>query len=60
MAENVMVDSHVWVEDPDVAWIDGVVVDIKGDVATVKTNDDREVFIKKKQNTFFFFFIFSL
>ncbi|KAJ4885060.1 Myosin-16 [Raphanus sativus] len=43
MAENVMVDSHVWVEDPDVAWIDGVVVDIKGDVATVKTNDDREV-----------------
>uniref|UniRef100_M4CGJ1 Myosin motor domain-containing protein n=2 Tax=Brassica campestris TaxID=3711 RepID=M4CGJ1_BRACM len=43
MAENIMVDSHVWVEDPDVAWIDGVVVDIKGDQATVKTNDDREV-----------------
>ncbi|KAG5379741.1 hypothetical protein IGI04_027583 [Brassica rapa subsp. trilocularis] len=43
MAENIMVDSHVWVEDPDVAWIDGVVVDIKADQATVKTNDDREV-----------------
>ncbi|KAL0724721.1 hypothetical protein Bca4012_039320 [Brassica carinata] len=42
MAENIMVDSHVWVEDPEVAWIDGVVVDIKGDEATVKTNDDRE------------------
>ncbi|KAH0918905.1 hypothetical protein HID58_026565, partial [Brassica napus] len=43
MAENIMVDSHVWVEDPDVAWIHGVVVDIKADQATVKTNDDREV-----------------
>ncbi|KAF3515892.1 hypothetical protein DY000_02061694 [Brassica cretica] len=43
MAENIMVDSHVWVEDPEVAWIHGVVVDIKADQATVKTNDDREV-----------------
>ncbi|WZZ66553.1 hypothetical protein YC2023_077923 [Brassica napus] len=43
MAENIMVDSHVWVEDPEVAWIHGVVVDIKAHQATVKTNDDREV-----------------
>lgn len=38
-----MVDSHVWVEDPEVAWIDGVVLNIKGDEAEVKTNDGREV-----------------
>lgn len=47
MAENIMVDSHVWVEDPEVAWIHGVVVDIKAHQATVKTNDDREVQKKK-------------
>ncbi|CAA7060663.1 unnamed protein product [Microthlaspi erraticum] len=43
MAENILVDSHVWVEDPEVAWIDGVVLNIKGDEAEVKTNDGREV-----------------
>lgn len=43
MAENIMVDSHVWVEDPERAWIDGVVLSIKGDEAEVKTNDGREV-----------------
>lgn len=43
MAESIMVDSHVWVEDPEIAWIDGVVLNIKGDEAEVKTNDGREV-----------------
>ncbi|CAH2063713.1 unnamed protein product [Thlaspi arvense] len=43
MAENILVDSHVWVEDPEIAWIDGVVLNIKGDEAEVKTNDGREV-----------------
>ncbi|XP_020880159.1 myosin-16 isoform X5 [Arabidopsis lyrata subsp. lyrata] len=43
MAENIMVDSHVWVEDPERAWIDGVVLNIKGDEAEIKTNDGREV-----------------
>ncbi|XP_010504771.1 PREDICTED: myosin-16-like isoform X3 [Camelina sativa] len=42
MAE-IVVDSHVWVEDPERAWIDGVVLNIKGDEAEVKTNDGREV-----------------
>ncbi|CAN8254295.1 unnamed protein product [Cochlearia groenlandica] len=43
MAENILVDSHVWVEDTEVAWIDGVVLNIKGEEAEVKTNDGREV-----------------
>ncbi|VVB06123.1 unnamed protein product [Arabis nemorensis] len=43
MAESIMVDSHVWVEDSEIAWIDGVVLNIKGDEAEVKTNDGREV-----------------
>ncbi|EOA23412.1 hypothetical protein CARUB_v10016593mg [Capsella rubella] len=43
MAENIIVDSHVWVEDPERAWIDGVVLNIKGDEAEVKTNDGREI-----------------
>ncbi|KAL1193456.1 Myosin-16 [Cardamine amara subsp. amara] len=46
MAENIMVDSHVWVEDPEIAWIDGVVLNIKGDEAEVKLNDGREVIAK--------------
>ncbi|VYS60757.1 unnamed protein product [Arabidopsis thaliana] len=43
MAENIMVDSHVWVEDPERAWIDGVVLNIKGEEAEIKTNDGRDV-----------------
>lgn len=43
MGENILVDSHVWVEDPEIAWTHGVVLNIKGDEAEVKTNDGREV-----------------
>ncbi|KAL8192670.1 hypothetical protein R6Q57_027855 [Mikania cordata] len=36
---NIIVGSHVWAEDPEFAWIDGEVIDIKGkDVTIVTTN----------------------
>ncbi|XP_019056780.1 PREDICTED: myosin-16 isoform X2 [Tarenaya hassleriana] len=43
MAANIAVDSHVWVEDTEIAWTDGVVLNIKGDEAEVKTGDGKEV-----------------
>ncbi|WZY87656.1 hypothetical protein YC2023_044391 [Brassica napus] len=46
MGENILVDSHVWVEDPETAWTHGVVLNIKGDEAEVKTNYGKEVIAK--------------
>ncbi|KAG6525053.1 hypothetical protein ZIOFF_015005 [Zingiber officinale] len=34
---NIIVGSHVWVEDPEAAWIDGQVTAIKGGAATILT-----------------------
>lgn len=33
---DITVGTHVWVGDPEFAWIDGVVVNIKGDDAEIK------------------------
>lgn len=38
-----MVGSHVWVEDPEVAWLDGVVVEINGEEITVDCNSEKTV-----------------
>lgn len=56
MGENILVDSHVWVEDPEIAWTHGVVLNIKGDEAEVKTNDGKEV---TTSSFSFFFFVLS-
>ncbi|XP_059651763.1 myosin-12 [Cornus florida] len=41
---NIIVGSHVWTEDPEIAWIDGEVIEIKGKEATiVKTNGEKIV-----------------
>lgn len=34
---NIIIGSHVWVEDSELAWIDGEVTEIKGGVATIIT-----------------------
>ncbi|XP_009395668.2 myosin-12-like isoform X1 [Musa acuminata AAA Group] len=38
---NIIVGSHVWVEDPQAAWIDGEVTAIKGGDATITTADGK-------------------
>lgn len=38
---NIIVGSHVWAEDPEVAWIDGEVIEIKGTDATIVTTNGR-------------------
>lgn len=40
---NIIVGSHVWVEDPEDAWIDGVVQAIKGGQATIISTDGKTV-----------------
>lgn len=40
---NIIVGSHVWVEDPEIAWIDGEVTEIKGADATIVTTNGKTV-----------------
>lgn len=40
---NIIVGSHVWVEDPEEAWIDGEVTQIKGGNATIVTTAGKTV-----------------
>lgn len=40
---NIIVGSHIWVEDPEVSWIDGKVTKINGQEVEVQTSDGRQV-----------------
>ena len=40
---NIIVGSHVWAEDPEAAWIDGEVTEIKGRDAAILTTDEKTV-----------------
>ncbi|GAB2226409.1 hypothetical protein Drorol1_Dr00022214 [Drosera rotundifolia] len=40
---NILVGSHVWVEDQEVAWIDGEVMKINGEEAEIQTTDGKKV-----------------
>ncbi|XP_039162818.1 myosin-11 [Eucalyptus grandis] len=40
---NIIVGSHVWVEDPALAWIDGEVLDIRGEDAEIQTSAGKMV-----------------
>ncbi|CAN4102475.1 unnamed protein product [Withania somnifera] len=40
---NIIVGSHVWVEDPKLAWKDGEVIKIHGQDVHVKTSNGKEV-----------------
>lgn len=42
-AENVIVGSKVWVEDPEIAWIDGDVTRVNGQEIHVKTTHGKSV-----------------
>ncbi|CAN8326334.1 unnamed protein product [Cochlearia groenlandica] len=43
---TVNVGAFVWVEDPDVAWIDGEVIEVKGDDIKVKCTSGKTVAVK--------------
>ena len=40
---NVIVGSHVWVEDPKEAWIDGEVLKIDGQEVQIQTTNEKMV-----------------
>ncbi|KAL3531251.1 hypothetical protein ACH5RR_010573 [Cinchona calisaya] len=40
---NIIVGSHVWVEDPSIAWIDGQVTKINGNEIEIQLSDGRKV-----------------
>lgn len=47
-AGNIIVGSQVWIEDPEIAWIDGQVTKINGEEVTIDTTNGktvRELFI---------------
>ncbi|ONM40812.1 myosin1 [Zea mays] len=39
---NIIVGSHVWVEDPNLAWIDGEVISIKNNEVHVQTSNGKK------------------
>ncbi|EPS64096.1 hypothetical protein M569_10684, partial [Genlisea aurea] len=39
---NIIVGSHVWVEDPDIAWVDGQVTKINGPEVEVRTTNGKQ------------------
>ena len=41
---NIIVGSHVWVEDPDVAWVDGLVLKVSGKEAEIQTSNGNKVY----------------
>ncbi|CAJ1961119.1 unnamed protein product [Sphenostylis stenocarpa] len=43
---NISVGSHIWVEDPDVSWIDGLVSKINGKDAEIDTTNGKKVVAK--------------
>ncbi|KAJ7978140.1 Myosin [Quillaja saponaria] len=43
---NIIVGSHVWVEDPGLAWVDGQVTNINGQEAEIGTADGKKVVAK--------------
>lgn len=45
-AVNIIVGSHIWVEDPSLAWIDGQVTKINGQEAEIQITDGRKIVAK--------------
>lgn len=45
---NICVGSHVWAEDPAIAWIDGKVTKINGQEVEIQARNDKKV---KKNKT---------
>lgn len=59
VSASVVVGSHVWVEDPEVAWIDGVVAEVNGEEITVNCTSGKTVSFTLTY-TFYTFLLFTL
>lgn len=57
---NFVVGSHVWIEDPDEAWMDGEIVESKDDEITVSCESGMKVSLQEFfQNPCFIFVRFK-
>lgn len=45
VAATIAVGSHVWVEDPDEAWLDGEVLEVNGEEVKVNCTSGKTVSI---------------
>ncbi|GMI96152.1 myosin XI B, ARABIDOPSIS THALIANA MYOSIN XI B, MYOSIN XI-8, MYOSIN XI B [Hibiscus trionum] len=43
---SILVGSHVWVEDPDDAWLDGEVTEVKGDDIKINSTSGKQIVAK--------------
>ncbi|KAL4297253.1 hypothetical protein GQ457_12G001630 [Hibiscus cannabinus] len=43
---SIIVGSHVWVEDPDDAWVDGEVTQVKGDEIKINSTSGKQIVAK--------------
>ncbi|KAK7277524.1 hypothetical protein RJT34_22538 [Clitoria ternatea] len=41
--ENIVVGSHVWVGDPELVWVDGLILNINGAEAEIETSNGKKV-----------------
>ncbi|KAF5738908.1 myosin-11-like [Tripterygium wilfordii] len=46
MPVNISVGSHIWVGDPEFAWIDGIVLSINGEEVEIQTTNGKMVVAK--------------
>ena len=56
---NLAVGSHVWVEDPEAAWIDGEVVEVNSEDIEINCTSGRTVSAVSQNQCKFFFFFFG-
>ena len=54
-AVNIIVGSHVWVEDPAQAWLDGQVTKIKGKDVEIQTTEGKTVIFLPNSDYFFLY-----
>lgn len=51
-SRSLLVGSSVWVDDPEVSWVDGEVLKIKGDEVTIKCTSGKKVSFSCIQQAF--------
>jgi hypothetical protein len=54
---NIVIGSHVWVEDKDAAWLDGEVFKIDGQNARIRTTKGKTVCVKMLTSSVAFLFL---
>lgn len=57
VSANLVVGSHVWVEDPEVAWIDGEILDVDGQEIKISSSSGKVVSVSSVKSVFNTYYI---